>query len=295
LFSKDLDAAYLAHKAVLPVQNNAEELLVKLFGDTIADLLHYTLIAQYIQNELIDNWINSNIIDEQFIVNTKNFQRTQLLIKNLITSNKENIKDRFNDFFNGTNLSNKEKEDYVESRTTTKLFLPTIKHEKADNINVDFAKLTHYKSLFLPPKTQPILTLGTVIKSMANPNDYFVCIQQRCDSVRLTEEPRKFLFLPLKKDTQQFYFITPDGVKLKLNKESYSIETIKFKCNSPEGVIKGTQCSDDKYNFIDVCDSKYEWIMDLKDLRSQKIVADYALQLSRVGIDESEWLRMAGN
>jgi hypothetical protein len=215
-------------------------------------------------------------------------------------SNKEDIKDRFNDFFNGTGLSHKEKEDYVESRTTTKLFLPTIKHEKADNINVEFAQLTHHKSLFLPQNTDPKLTLGTIIKSSNQEADYFVCIQQRCDSVRIKQdEERKFLFLPLTKvENGQFNFITPDGVKLNLNKKSYSIKTIKFNCDNSNGEIKAFfDESDKKYKFKEKYDNgdTFEWILELKDLHSQRIVADYASQLSRVGLDESEWLRNAGN
>jgi hypothetical protein len=35
--------------------------------------------------------------------------------------------------------------------------------------------------------------------------------------------------------------------------------------------------------------------LDLKDLHAQRIVDEYASQLSRVGLDESEWLRRGAN
>jgi hypothetical protein len=101
----------------------------------------------------------------------------------------------------------------------------------------------------------------------------------------------------MQSDDTHFQFITPEGVKLKLTKQSYSIKTIIFKCNNAVGEIKGLfDENDKKYKFKEKYDNGdiFEWIFDLKDLHSQRIVTEYASQLSRVGIDESEWLRVAG-
>lgn len=35
----------------------------------------------------------------------------------------------------------------------------------------------------------------------------------------------------------------------------------------------------------------YKWILDLNDSHAQRIVNEYSANLSRVGLDESEWLR----
>ncbi|WP_172915657.1 response regulator receiver domain [Capnocytophaga canimorsus] len=298
LFSNELDAPYMGHKAILPVQNDSEDLLLKLFGDTISDLLHYSSISHKIQNELIDIWIDSNINDEQFTVNGKNFQRTKVLLKTLIHSEKENLEERFDDVFNGSPLSRSDKKIYRESKST-ELFLNNAHQDKKDKINSDFAILTHHKSLFLPINTAPKLTLGTIIRSMTNQDNYYVCIQQRCDSVRLKkDEERKFLFLPLMKtNNDKFQIITPDGTKLRLNKKTYSIKTIKFKCNCEEREVKGTKSEDGKFTFKEIYEQgdTFEWVLDLKDLHSQRIVTNYVASLSRIGLDESEWLRIAGN
>lgn len=298
LFSSELDAPYMGHKGILPVQNDSEELLLKLFSDTIFDLLHYSSISRKIQNELIDIWIDSNINDEQFTVNSKIFQRTKEFLKTLIHSEKENLEERFEDLFKASTLSKSEKKLYRESKST-ELFLNIADQNKKDKINSDFAKLTHHKSLFIPKNTEPKLTLGTIIKSSTNQDNYYVCIQQRCDSVRLKkDEERKFLFLPLSKtENDKFHIITPNGDKLKLAKESYSIKTIKFKCNCEEGEVKGIAADDGKFIFNEIYDpgDTFEWILDLKDLHSQRIVTNYVSSLSRIGLDESEWLRIAGN
>lgn len=298
LFSKDLDAAYMAHKAVLPNQNDSEDLLLKLFGDTVTDLLHYSSIPQRLRNELIDIWIDSNIIDEQFSISNKKFQRTRDFLKQLVHSNNEDLEKRFDEVFNGTDLSKAEKKQYRESKST-ELFLNLAHQDKKEIVNSEFAKLTHHKSLFLPQNTVPKLTLGTIIRSLANENNYYVCIQQRCDSVRLKKnEERKFLFLPLSKVVDgKFHIITPEGDKLKLDKKSYLIKTIKFKCNCDEGEVKGALSEDRKYNFKEIYEGgeTFEWVLDLKDLHSQRIVTNYVTELSRIGLDESEWLRMASN
>ncbi|MDR2652516.1 MAG: hypothetical protein LBC68_09435 [Prevotellaceae bacterium] len=308
LFSKDLDAAYLAHKAVLPVQNHAEELLVKLFGDTVTDLLLYSEITKLFDTMLSD-WLSLKIKEKELpVLNKKGkklnppvlYKRNLNLLKLLLLSEEKDVEKRFKNQFKDLVQHKEQREDYLEYllKNSTALF------EDEDNrrINIDkrFAILTHHKSLFLPSNIVPILTSGTIIKSTANPNDYFVCIQQRCDSVRIKQgEERKFLFLPLTKvETGQFHFVTPEGTKLNLNKKSYSIKTIKFNCDNSNGEIKAFfDKSDKKYKFKEKYENgdTFEWIFDLKDLHSQRIVADYALQLSRVGLDESEWLRKAGN
>ena len=299
LFSKKLDAAYFGHKVVLPVQSEAEELLLKLFGDTISDLLHYVGIPQKIQDELLaDAWIESNICDEQFSVKSKNFQRTRTFLRLLIHSEKEDIEKRFDSVFKGSTLSKNEIKSYRESNST-ELFLNLADHDSKDEINSEFAMLTHHKSLFLPQNVAPKLTLGTVIRSLKNHNDFYVCIQQRCDAVRLKrDEDRKFLFLPLTKtESDKFHIITPNGDKLKSDKKSYSIRTIKFKCNCDEGAIKGTLSKTGTFIFKEIYEDGdvFEWILDLKDLHSQRIVANFVSLLSRIGLDESEWLRMSGS
>jgi len=228
----------------------------------------------------------------------KRFEGQKTLLKELIHSEKENLEERFDEFFKGSTLSKSDKKLFRESKST-ELFLNLVHQNKADKINSDFAKLTHYKSLFLPQNVAPKLTLGTIIRSQSNNDSYYVCIQQRCDSVRLKkDEERKFLFLPLiKTENGKFHIITPDGDKLKLDKKSYSIKTIKFKCNCDEGEVKGIVSDQGKFIFKEIYEQgdTFEWILDLKDLHSQRIVTNYVSSLSRIGLDESEWLRIAGN
>jgi hypothetical protein len=289
LFSKEMDNAYLSHKALLSKQEDAEDLLIDLFGGSVSDLLHYSKLSQKIQTDLIESWISSNIKDENFIVGNKTFLRDQKLLVDLLNSTNEKVEDRFNDVL-PKNLSKAEIKNFQNK--CTPLYLNLSDQSNSDKIDKKFSALTHHKSLFIPKAIHPKLTLGTLIKSSTR-DLYYVCIQQKCDSVRIIkDEERKFLFIPLKVSEDKFDVITPDGIKLKKDKASFAIRTIKFICIDSSGVIKSEPDHAGKYYFKQKYeDEQFEWILDLKDLHSQRIIAEYAATLSRVGLDESEWHR----
>ena len=307
LFSKEVDGAYLSHKSLLTRQEDAEDLLIELFGDTVSDLLFYNKADKIIE-EIIESWIKSNIVEEEHeLLNNKGqshtsiqkYNRTHDLLAELLTSTEKNIEKRYKDIFNAKAGISKSKmgESYENlSLNNTKLFLNSSQQKDKEEIDQKFSELTHHKSLFLPNNIIPKLTLGTVVRSTISADDYYICIQQKCDSVRIIKDTeRKFLFIPLIKSDQEFNIITPDGIKLKKIKHSYAIRTIKFVCNDESGVILAENIGNDKFIFKQKYtspeDEQFEWILDLKDLHSQRIIIDYTSQLSRVGLDESEWHR----
>lgn len=292
LFSKEMDSAYLGHKSIIPKQEDAEDLLIELFGDTVKDLLYYENLSVKIREELINSWIDENIEEEEFKDGDKIFKKEKAILKSFFTSTDEDSKFRFNTILSHIDkgLKNKLLENPTKIFTNNSEIGETLEKDKS------FAKLTHHKSLFIPKNTQPKLTLGTLIKSTKNNNNYFICIQQKCDSVRIPKtKERKFLFIPLTISTDKFDLFTPDGVGLKKDNDSYSIRTIKFVCTDDSGVIRAEKDADSKFIFKQIFitpeDEQFEWVLDLKDLHSQRIIIDYTSRLSRVGLDESEWHR----
>lgn len=291
LFSKEMDGAYLGHKAVIPKQEDAEDLLVELFGDSIKDLLYYSKVNINLRNNFIESWIEEKIIEEDFQFLKHKFNRNHTVLKNILQSKEENVKNRFTNIFIETNAQLK---NHLFDNPI-KIFTNNDDIEEVENYDKRFSKLTHHKSLFIPKNTDPRLTLGTLIKSTKNEN-YYICIQQKCDSVRIPKEnERKFLFIPLHISDGKFDIITPDGIKLKKNKDTFSLKTIKFLCTNELGIIQAEKDEDSKYIFKQIYDTpsdeQFEWVLDLKDLHSQRIIIDYTSQLSRVGLDESEWHR----
>ncbi|NJK85263.1 MAG: hypothetical protein HC906_04150 [Bacteroidales bacterium] len=99
------------------------------------------------------------------------------------------------------------------------------------NANEEFAILTHHKSNKLFPSYIPQLTLGTVIQRF---HEYYLCIQQRCDSNRLeNNKSRRFLFLPLEESENDcsiiFKKFDNKYIKLKIRiKNCYDLFTLNF-------------------------------------------------------------------
>lgn len=296
LFSNDLDSAYLGHKSLIPKQEDSEDLLIELFGDSVKDLLFYSEINNKVAAD-IDDWIDSNVLEEQLTHNNKTYLKKIETVKALLHSKEEEAKKRFTAVLDGA--PGEIKNHLLDN--PTKVFTKNSNLENVEMQNKNFAKLTHHKSLFLPKEIEPKLTLGTLIKSTKE-DKYYVCIQQKCDSVRINKDSeRKFLFLPLlvvpEMNKGKFDLITNSDIELKKDKSSYSIRTIKFCSNNDLGIIKAVKNEEGKYIFnqkyTEATDEQFEWILDLKDLHAQRIVIDYTSSLSRVGLDESEWLRKA--
>lgn len=299
VYNKDLDQAFLTHHLLLPNPENSKEQLVDIFSDSVQALLHYNQAGGSVSTTDIKNWID-----------TKEFNKSTAIAGKTVEINATFIKTWAEfDFSRAVEEQwsaklNTEQEKAVK-KGKEKLEKDVSLLTNATEINakdIEFSILTHHKSIFKPINVEPKLTLGAVIKGYKS--GYWVCIQQRCDSVRLSGITR-FLFLPLKDVSEdldsKFNFVTPDGRRLKLSNKSFDLRTIKFtteegldfiKANGNQGrFIFNPLYKDGHADYHNDKDESYEWILDLKDLHAQRIANDFAHILSRVGLDESEWLR----
>lgn len=282
VFSPQLDPAYLGHKILLENTSEAKGLLIKIFGEAISELLETTNIDT---KDWIDNWIENRIKDKSININGVSIRKSKDLLKKMFGSEQSRLKDKYTEA-SGKDMSNKDERE-LQSHTIELFAYDDIDVNKS---NVDFAILTHHKNIFQPAIEAPILTLGTVIKTVIKSVDrYYVCIQQRCDSVRIKEE-RRFLFLPLE-ERGEYPLIVNNELKLFTNKSSFAIKTMKFKPKEGATIIQASK-KEDKYVFYSSYGETYEWVVDLKEMQAQRIVNNYCAQLSRVGLNESEWLRL---
>jgi hypothetical protein len=196
-------------------------------------------------------------------------------------------KDSQDDVLNIKKLDSYERNNLKED--TVKCF--SYNNEMNNEIHEEFSILTHHKSRFISNIFLPILTLGTVLKN--EKSEYLICIQQKCDSVRI-DKNRNFLFLPLDVvyGNGSFDFLSKEDneyIKLKIINNSYQLKVIEFKATD-RGIVEA-QKNDFKLYFNGSDRSQYLWLFDLKESHAQKISNEYAATLSRVGIDQSEWLR----
>lgn len=302
LYKKDLDASFLAHRLLLPNPEDSKEQLVEMITHSIEAVMLYNKTGDAVSLERVIDWIdtrnfknevisisNKNIIvDAEFITIWAKFGFVEACRRRWTQNKYGNISENQVEKF-----EKKEKELHKEGSF---LFRET---DEADNIDYKFSILTHHKSNLKQPSSPARLTLGTVIKQKTSDdygvevNRYYLCIQARCDSVRVNAL-RKFLFLPLEKveGNAKFHFVVEEDefTKLRITKETFDLRTIKFVPNTDHKVVLASEFEGNFY-FESNHGELFKWLADLKEAHAQREVNNFAAKISRVGLDESEWLR----
>ena len=143
------------------------------------------------------------------------------------------------------------------------------------------------------------LSMGTVVRRIGDNNatQLLLCVTPRCDSVRLTKKA-SFLFLPLsdpKSRTLQVV-ITVDGDEPRrktvcTNPSRWSmaefVPDTDGRCVLAERNGPGRA-----FTFWDAAGGEYRWMGELKPEIAQSIAQTIAKRMSRMPLNKSEWLRL---
>ncbi len=164
-------------------------------------------------------------------------------------------------------------------------------------MDMEFAYLTSVASFY---KDKPVLRFGTILKlTGAEAPKYYLCVQPLCDCVRISDG-RKFPFLELKvvsDDEKRFDLVISEEnssyIKVAINYRPYDSSSIEFAATKASKTVESTIIGDKKFNFATTDDPphNYLWLGELKFAHIQRVANEYATKFSRVGLDESEWLR----
>jgi len=141
------------------------------------------------------------------------------------------------------------------------------------------------------------LSIGTVVRETGDASAMLLCVTPRCDSVRLTHESAAFVFLPLGDPSAN----TPQVV-VPTGRDQHRRMTISM--NPVEWLIRrfapdaARQCvlaypadPTQEFTFKDVDGGEYLWVGELKPEFAQSIAQSIADRMSRVPLNRSEWLR----
>lgn len=190
----------------------------------------------------------------------------------------------------GKDLSNRQKNGAY--KLMTRMFKPMFLDD--ESLDERFALLTTQRSFY--QGRIPTLTLGTIVQ-LKTDSSYLLCIQPRCDCVRV-EANTAFLFLPMKVDQgngEKFDMILQvigRYVKLVLQKKTHDLRLVKFTPGQDDKETIVGKLANSEYYFTDVTGATYTWVGELRSEHAQRIANEFAANLSRVGLDESEWLRL---
>ncbi len=146
------------------------------------------------------------------------------------------------------------------------------------------------------PAQTPVLTLGVLLeeaKEDGSSGSRLLCLQPRCDSVRLSKE-RGFLMVELEKDGGKFDLIMMDGdepASFRLNHKDPKLKTMMFKPSKTQKVVVAEKANG-VWIFNDSDNRKWRWIGEVREIQVLSFLAKVTGNFNRVGVNQSEWLRL---
>lgn len=295
IFNKELDPAFLSHRSLLPNPNDSEEQILDLIGSEIKYILHKNSTVEPASIGAIQRYFTEILPEEdiEFIFPVKDgFEIIQIPEKidrkTLIRIVELGIERVFLKIDNPTVDKQRFSDNCYQNLTEQFCKSKTL----ALKSNYKYALLTTNKNIY-NKRNLPQLTLGAILK-FESPSiiEYWLCIQPKCDSVRIMGKTRDFLFaklnlLPELKKSDIITFHNGTILHFGIEFSIYKAKFFNFKANyhqSVRAVIEGEKT-------IFIGEKKMEWLGSLKDDFAQDISNKFGTSLSRVGTNPSEWLR----
>lgn len=310
-FISDLDGSYLAHRGMLPDQEDAEPFMLENFVSVIRNILSLegvdrkNLGSKSICNFLDDRESNALSYSGEIANQTRDIKSSDL--KEIFNGNSD-----LTSLLKSLGVTNREFDTYKEDKIFSD-FAKMLANKEPKNL-YQFCVLTSFRRShadigWASPNHIPYLTQGTVIAKINPENDYdfYFCVTPKCDSVRIRQKVdaivsgavRSFSFakLDINKDTNSYDLIANvKGVyyHLKTQQKFHQLHHIKFKSDNDTHRVEAVYDESKKeFQLKDVEKQEYLWVGDLKDLHSQNRVSGLVGDLNRIGFDEFEWLRRA--
>ncbi len=140
------------------------------------------------------------------------------------------------------------------------------------------------------------LHLGVIVRELADKKRYLLCLQPVCDSVRIESKDRAFFFCvfgePSKDGAFTHCIMDVNGklIPLQYKPKVSNIFVSNFKGN--DNVVYANKDENDRFIFKGEGKKVYEWIAELKAEHAQRTAEQFGREISRVGLTESEWLRV---
>jgi hypothetical protein len=285
-FPAKLDCGFITHK-VLQNPEDASTHLLPLVVSEIQSALEDNFVIEVISEPALASWLDARVAGGH-VFNLQNINEADARggVHELL---KRPVRDVVgeNSFSNGFLKSKGKARHEVGDRLTA-----ILSGEAGHRANQEFASLMAVRSRYGTPP--PRLALGTIVHDRER-NIYLFCIQPKCDSVRLTGD-RRFPFLPLEvadKGYDQVLIHGANLLTLTLIDEPYRVEMISFQpwdASDREVLAKGN--GDDLFFKSGAVENNFQWVAELRSEHAQRIANAFGAKISRVGLNESEWLRL---
>ena len=294
-FSPSMDAPFLTHRVLLSSPEDAEDFLPELITEELKGLLEESKVCEEVNLSAIEDWIiaqeSSDVIFSMRDGSDNLINSHQDIVELL---NKGFIK-----YISDSSFGSNRKEN-LKKKIHTLPFTKMFRLSSSDSISLDekFAHLSSFRSHY--QKSIPFLSQGTILKKLSgNTQEIIVCLTPRCDSTRINSS-MNFLFINLQSNDEAFSIVLEDNGnydRYQIRKKAHFLKVIEFESNCPEKkLVKGIKKENDiSIYFLDKENNEYKWLGELKQNHAQRLSHNISTSLSRIGLDESEWLRLWAN
>jgi hypothetical protein len=299
VFDRDLDGAFLTHRALIPEPEDSGEFLLGLLQDEIGALIRNAGLHKCIDAKACEKWIEAaGLFKEEA-------KKKKRLIKAISEPSRNKSPGFVKDLFSvAGEAGNKAEPTSREIADKVLSAFYSAAPDSATEGEKRFSELASYYGIGIRPKLADIwLRLGVIVWDESE-SRYLMCLQPLCDSVRVKKGALfPFLVLDLLPDNdmkmpKDLFVRTLNGgeVWLQVDPSPKKLVSLKFNPARIDGVAPVEAKEDDgKYVFESVDQTggrKLMWIHDVKLGKAQRIASGLASRFHTLGIDEFEWQRI---
>jgi hypothetical protein len=309
-FGGTLDSAYIANRLITNPPGDVAELMRELLVAECDNALGLDRIADdYLEISSITKWLN--LKQDDFIV--PSYKSGKGDAKQTIDINRTVINGLLNfgvgdRTFTTDGINDVEFPDFHRNKIAIALCGGI---EAARNTENEFSRLVAFRreafgqsKLFSEVNWKPSLTTGTVLRLQeGNMTRYLMCLTPACDALRI-KEPRPFVFLEGIPSDQPYNLVVRDvddsEVGLFFDRKHPSISTFHFapdeETQRVRGIIEAANGQAPKFLFKSMNGDTHEfsWLGEIRNGRAVSEMAGLASNWMRIGIIDSEYLRLAG-
>ena len=276
-FSTDLDGAFLLHRALVKSDHEALEELPELLAGELSAILEDDLL-----NGLDCDLLTNEAIDLLPLTPPNDGNEfSEAEIRDKLKSGKVPI-------------NNKKAKETLKRYS---VMVGSSGHTSSEKLSLLFSNRTQYLQV------SPRLKFGTVVKHKINVCDsweYSICLMPICDSRHRNRTPdadsMAYPFWRLNRELSgsnlAAFFVVDNRLPISLSVGG-KIRDKLWLANVKLGEDGWARCSSDALNYeVTSPTGEIHWVAQLKPLHAQRIALHVGSEASRVGVTESEWLRL---
>ena len=289
-FDETLDPAYLGHRLLLPHPPDAEDHLVAALGSELLAVLEEDQPGRHANISAIERWLawrhDNGLNLHEPVSPPSHLNAVDCWLACLKSG-----------LAAPTSQLPKEDKSTLKKKGTEQFATDS---SAAQRSNRRFAALLSLKTRY--PGQRPRLTIGTILcRQEPAPHQYYLCLQPKCDSIRLTDASG-FPLMPLNPVSShnkkgKFPLVVEIGpdewVNLNIRPKPSELIVPSFEPGiNPPGEICATEEAGEFY-FTATDSTRYRWIAEMKDEHAFRVAGEVASALARPGPNDAEWLRRA--